>query len=71
MSNIYVTRMIPEAGIMHLKEHGHQVEINPEDRVLTSAELLENVKGRDAVLCLLTDKITADVYDAAGSGCKA
>jgi lactate dehydrogenase-like 2-hydroxyacid dehydrogenase len=39
--------------------------VNPDDRVLTRAELLSKVKGRDAVLCLLTDEIDAEVLDAA------
>ncbi|MBA2132967.1 D-glycerate dehydrogenase [Hydrogenispora sp. UU3] len=42
-----------------------EVEVNEEDRVLTKAELISKVKGRDAVLCLLTDTIDAEVLDAA------
>ncbi|HHP7240457.1 MAG TPA: 2-hydroxyacid dehydrogenase [Cyclobacteriaceae bacterium] len=70
MSNIFITRMIPQAGIDHLKKHCKVVEINPEDRVLTAEELKEKVKGRDAVLCLLTDVINDEVYEAAGAQCK-
>jgi glyoxylate reductase len=40
------------------------VTVNPEDRVATRAELLENVKGKDALLCLLTDKIDDGVFAA-------
>jgi len=61
--------MLPKPVIDLLKEHC-DVEINPEDRVLNRQELLEKVKGRDAVLCLLTDIIDAEVFDAAGSKCK-
>ena len=39
--------------------------MNPEDRVLSREELLANVRGRDAVLCLLTDLIDGEVLDAA------
>jgi glyoxylate reductase len=67
--NVYVTRMLPQPAIDLLKEHC-DVEINPDDRVLDRSELLEKVKGRDAVLCLLTDAINAEVYDAAGPQCK-
>ncbi len=70
MSNVYVTRMIPEAGIEHLKAHCDKVEINPDDHVLEPGELLEKVKGRDAVLCLLTDIINDQVYEAAGPQCR-
>lgn len=69
MADIYVTRLIPQPGIDMLKAAGHQVEINPDDRVLTREELLAKVKGRDAVLCLLTDTINAEVCVAA-AGCK-
>ena len=66
---VYVTRMIPQPAIDLLKEHC-EVETNPEDRVLTKDELLRNVKGRDAVLCLLTDTIDDEVFEAAGPQCK-
>lgn len=72
MTNIYVTRMVPEKGIQMLKDTFGEdsVEINPDDRVLTRAELLEKVKGRDAVLSLLTDKMDGEVMDAIGEQCK-
>lgn len=63
-SNVYVTRLIPQEGIELLKAEC-DVEINPHDRPLTREELLEKVKGRDGILCLLTDKIDAEVFDAA------
>ncbi|PIE32173.1 D-glycerate dehydrogenase [candidate division KSB3 bacterium] len=62
--NVYVTRMIPQEGI-GLLQATCDVEINPHDRPLTREELLEQVKGRDGILCLLTDKIDAEVYEAA------
>jgi lactate dehydrogenase-like 2-hydroxyacid dehydrogenase len=65
---VYITRMIPEAAIDMLKEK-FDVEVNPYDRGLTREELLENVKGKNAVLCLLNDVIDSEVYDAAGDGC--
>lgn len=67
--NVYVTRMLPEKAIDLLKETC-DVEINPDDRVLNKEELLQKVKGRDAVLCLLTDQIDDDVFAAAGPKCK-
>lgn len=68
--NIYVTREIPEGGLKLLRGKFGKFDMNPEDRVLTREELLKNVRGRDAVLCLLTDKIDAEVFDAAGPQCK-
>ncbi|GFP29463.1 2-hydroxyacid dehydrogenase [Candidatus Hakubella thermalkaliphila] len=64
MHKVYVTRQIPEPGLELLRKN-YEVEVNPEDRVLTREELLEKVRGRDAILCLLTDKIDAQVMDAA------
>ena len=68
--NVYVTRLIPQPGIDLLKKHCKIVDINPDDRVLTRAELLRNVKGRDAVLCLLTDRIDDEVFAAAAPQCR-
>ncbi len=64
---IYVTRKIPEAGINKLKEAGYEVDINPEDKVLSKDELISELQAKpyDAVLCLLTDKIDNDVFEAA------
>lgn len=61
---IYVTRKIPEAGLALLRPL-FDVEVNPEDRPLTRPELLAKVADADGVLCLLTDKIDAEVFDTA------
>lgn len=66
MAKVFVTRQIPEAGINMLKEKGHEVVVFPEDRVITRDELKESVKGVDAVLSLLTEKIDGEILDAAG-----
>ena len=63
-SNVYVTRLIPVAGLTLLREFC-SVEINPEDRPLTREELLKNVKGRDGVISLLNDRIDGEVMYAA------
>ena len=67
--NIYVTRMLTDELITALKQ-SYEVEVNPHDRPLTRSELLEAVRGRDGVVCLLTDRIDGEVYDAAGKQCK-
>ena len=63
--NVYVTRRIPNAGLDILHQAGIDFDMNPDDRVLTRDELSESVRGRDAVLCLLTDTIDAEIFDAA------
>src|SRR3989338_5661806 len=70
MPKIFITRQIPEAGINLLKEKGYEVAVSPHDRVLTREELLGGVKGVDAILSLLTDKIDAAVMDSAGKQLK-
>ena len=62
--HVFVTRMIPEPAIELLKKTC-EVEVNGEDRVLKKDELLDKVKGKDAVLCLLTDTIDDEVLKAA------
>ena len=63
---IYITRKIPNSGIELLKEKGHEVDISEKNGVLTKDELINALKAKeyDAVLCLLTDKIDAEVFDA-------
>ncbi|MEK7575825.1 MAG: D-glycerate dehydrogenase [Patescibacteria group bacterium] len=66
---VYVTRKIPEAGIKKLKDKGYEVDINPEDKVLSKKELIKVLKKKpyDAVLCLLTDKIDGEIFGAVPS----
>ena len=68
MAKVYITRIIPEAGIKMLKEKGYEVVVNPDDRVLTKEELITALKDQnyDALFCLLTDKIDGEVMDAFG-----
>lgn len=68
-ASVYITRRVPQPGIDRVVEAATTVEVNPHDRVLTREELLAGVRGRDAVLCLLTDRIDAEVLDAA-DGCR-
>ena len=62
--NVYVTRDVPGPALSILREHC-DVEVNPNDRQLTPAELLACVTGRDAVLTQLADEMTAEVMEAA------
>ena len=66
---VYITRRIPDE-VIELLEKYFIVEINSQDRVLKRDELIENVKGMDAVLCLITDNIDSEVLEAAGDKCK-
>jgi len=64
---VYITRRIPETGIKILQDAGFDLKISEKDGVLTREELLSEIKAfqPDALLCLLTDKIDAEVFDSA------
>jgi lactate dehydrogenase-like 2-hydroxyacid dehydrogenase len=59
---VFVTRRIPQPGLDLLKDF--DMTLNPEDRVLTKQELIAGGKGKDAVLCLLTDPIDGEIMEA-------
>jgi len=63
---IYVTRKIPGTALDKLASSGHEVEVSFFDRPLTQEELVEKVKGVDAILSLLTDKMDGELMDASG-----
>ncbi|MDZ7360365.1 MAG: D-glycerate dehydrogenase [candidate division KSB1 bacterium] len=63
---IFVTQPIPPAGLEVLRRAYPNFQMNHEERVLARMELIEKVKGCDALLTLLTDKIDGELLDAAG-----
>ncbi|MCF6156833.1 MAG: D-glycerate dehydrogenase [Candidatus Brocadia sp.] len=63
--NVFITRQIPEEGIALLKKFCQIVEVSPYDRPLIYDELLERVKGRDAILTMLSDRIDARLINEA------
>ncbi|MDI3543557.1 MAG: glyoxylate reductase [Candidatus Atribacteria bacterium] len=66
---VFVTRRIPEEGIKILMEHC-VTEVSDFDGVLPRETLLEKVKGKDGILCLLTDTIDREVMETAGPSLK-
>ena len=65
MSAVYVSRPLPAPGPDALVAAGLEVEQNPHDRPPTRDELLAGLQGKQALLCLLTERIDGDVLDAA------
>jgi len=59
----FVTRLIPSVGIERLKDAG-EVFINPHDRELVAAELIDMGRDSDGWLTMLTDPITSDVLQS-------
>ena len=60
--SIFVTRKLPGPAIEERRGIG-DVRVNLEDRVLTREELRDGVRDKDALLCLLTDKVDGEVMD--------
>lgn len=67
MAKIFVTRRIPDPGLEILSNAGHEVVVSDKDGVLTREELLGKLRevNPEAVVCLLTDDIDGEVFDAA------
>lgn len=70
MPCIFVTRQIPGPGLSILHDQGYEVDVYEEDRIIPRKDLLKRVKGVDAILSLLTDKIDEEVFKAAGKQLK-
>lgn len=62
--HIFVTRPIPAAGLDGLRRLG-TVVVAPQDAPIGRAELLAGVAQADALVCMLTDRIDAEVLAAA------
>ncbi len=67
---IFITRLIPSRGLILVEERFPTFEIWPHEMPPTREQLLEKVRGVDGLLCLLTEKIDAELMDAAGSQLK-
>jgi len=62
---VLVTSRIPDEGMRLLEEHC-DVKVFDYEGVFPRDMLLREVKGVDAIVCLLADKIDGEVMDAAG-----
>jgi glyoxylate reductase len=60
---IFVTRKIPKVGLELLKEK-HEIEIFSHDRIPKKEEIIQGLKGKDGLLCLLSDPIDEDVINS-------
>jgi glyoxylate reductase len=68
MPRIFVTRNLPEKGLVMLREAfgEDQVDVFQGEDAMTHEQLLSAVKGADALHCTGVDQVGADVMDAAG-----
>lgn len=60
---VFLTRKLPPSVMARLDEEV-ELTVSPDDRVLSKEEIIEGVKGKDALLCLLTDPIDREVFSA-------
>jgi len=68
VARVLVTRRLPAGGIDPLVAAGHDVVVeHDDDRPLSPNELRDAVRDVDAVVCLLTDRIDAEVIKAGAS----
>lgn len=71
MTNVFVTRHIPSPGIELLCSMPNLVvDVFTEDRIIPRNELLARIAGANILLSILTDRIDAEVMDAAGPSLK-
>jgi glyoxylate reductase len=61
---VLVTQKIPEEAIRLLKANSLEIEYNKEGK-LSKEELIERIKDKDGVLCLLTDIFDREVIESA------
>ena len=66
---VYVTRRILEPALSILSTEC-QVTLNKKPHPPSREEILKNVAGKAGILCMLTDRIDAEVMDKAGSNIK-
>jgi lactate dehydrogenase-like 2-hydroxyacid dehydrogenase len=61
--NIFVTRIIPKPGLDVLKKY-HEIEVYPLNKIPTKEEIIKGLKGKDGLLCLLSDPIDEVVINS-------
>uniref|UniRef100_A0A8C5C4P0 D-isomer specific 2-hydroxyacid dehydrogenase NAD-binding domain-containing protein n=1 Tax=Gadus morhua TaxID=8049 RepID=A0A8C5C4P0_GADMO len=71
LMKVFITRRIPPEGAKLLSQAGvYEVAQWDSDEPVPRAELLKGVEGAHGILCLLSDKIDAELLDAAGPNLK-
>ena len=63
MAKILVAGNIPEIGLQLLQNH--EIEMYDKEELISTEELAKRVKDKDALLSLLSTKVTKEVIDAA------
>lgn len=61
---VLLTRRLPQPGIELLEKHV-DLFINPLDAPMPRQDMITGIKDKDGVICLLNDRVDAEVIDAA------
>jgi len=64
INRVLVTRQLPPGGLDPLASAGHELVQRADDTPFTHDELVAAVRDTDGIVCLLTDRIDADVLAA-------
>ena len=69
---VFITRSVPELTTSMLAENlpGVHIEVNPHDRNLNRAELIQHAAGCDALICTLADEVDATLIESLGPSLK-
>lgn len=65
LKKILVTRQFPDVGLKLLEQEGFELTRWSEDRPMTPAELADNCRGHQALLCTVTEAIDRKFLDQA------
>jgi glyoxylate reductase len=65
MGEVAVTAALPGKALEHLASH-HKVRVRPPGPGLAGRELVSFVGGADALICLLADRVAAEVFTLCG-----
>ena len=68
MARVLVTRRLPEGGSDPLEAEGHEIVARRDDTAFEHHELVAQSPEFDALVCLLTDRIDADVLRSGRAG---
>jgi len=60
---IFVTRKIPEEGLNLLKKE-HELYVYPYEKIPTKTEIINGLKGKDGLLCLLADNVDKEIINS-------
>ena len=67
MPSVLVTRRLPASALALLRQ---AADVDLAESELDDTALVERVRGKDGIVCLLTDRMDAGVFDAAGPSLK-